>query len=237
MQTFDKERVSFNLARLKKAGRNFEVAVDPDLAIEFKKGKPGMEVRDVIRSEHIFMDVKKGLFAPEKELASIFGTLDVLEIAKQILLEGEIQLTTEYREKMREAKRKRLVVLIARNAVDPRTGLPHPPQRIENAMDEAKIHLDDYKSAEDQMEEVLKQLRPVLPIKIEVKKIAVRVPPEFAGKAYPVIAQFAKPHKEDWLNDGSYACEVEIPGGLVPDFYDKLNHLTHGNVETRELGR
>ena len=33
--------------------------------------------------------------------------------------------------------------MIHRNAVDPKTGLPHPPQRIESAMEEAKIHVDE----------------------------------------------------------------------------------------------
>ena len=39
--------------------------------------------------------------------------------------------------------------------------------------------------------------------------------------------------KEDWGNDGSLIINVEIPGGLQEEFFDKLNGLTHGEVESR----
>ncbi len=234
-QTFDKERVSFNLAKLKKFGLHFEVAVDPDKAIQYKTQK-NCDIREVIRSEHIFTNVKQGLQAAEKDINMVFGTKDVLKIAERIIEEGEIQLTEEFRDGLREQKAKRIVSIIARNAVDPKTDLPHPMQRIMNAMEEAKIKIDEYKSAEDQIDEIVKKLRPILPIRMEIKRISVTIPSQFAGKAYPVIVQFAKPGDEEWHTDGSYSCIIEIPAGLEPDFYEKVNHLTHGNVSTKVVG-
>ena len=233
-QTFDKERVSFNLARLKKGGNVFEVAVEPDLAIELKKGK-AIDIKEVLRSEKIFNDVKKGIFAAEDQMKTVFGTADVMQVAAIIIKDGEIQLTSEYREKLREEKRRRIIALIAQNAIDPRTKLPHPPQRLENAMEEAKVKIDEFNTAEEQVDEVVKQLRPVLPISFERKKIGVRIPASHAGKAVNAIMQFAKPHQEKWNNDGSYECVIEIPAGIEADFYDRLNKLTHGGAETRVI--
>ena len=51
-KTFDKERLSVNLARLKKAGENFELIIDPDKILEYRKNKA--EVRDVLMYEKIF---------------------------------------------------------------------------------------------------------------------------------------------------------------------------------------
>ncbi len=233
-QTMDKERVSFNLARLRKGGKKFEVAIDADKAIEFKKGN-SVDIQDVVKSDKIFADVKKGLLAEETSLNELFKTADTLAIAKTIVQEGEIQFTEEYRRKLREEKRNRLVTIICRNAIDPKTKLPHPPQRIENALDEARITLDDFKSAEEQLDDVMKKLQPILPIKIAIKKIEVTIPATYAAKAYSAIAPFGKPQKEAWNNDGSYTCTVDIPAGLEADFYDKLNSLTHGGLQAKVL--
>ncbi|MFO8015908.1 MAG: ribosome assembly factor SBDS [Candidatus Woesearchaeota archaeon] len=235
-QTMDQEKVSFNLARLKKGGQNFEIAVDADLAIDLRNGKD-IDIRDVVRSEHIFSDVKKGTLAPENLVRQTFGTEEPLEAARKIISEGEIQLTQEHRNKLREEKRRKIVDTIRRNAIDPKTNLPHPPQRIENAMEEAKIHIDEFKPADEQVEGIVKKLRPVLPLSFETKRLSVRLPPEHAGRAYGAVSDFAKPQKESWNNDGSYSCEIEIPAGLEADFYEKINGLTHGTAETKEIGK
>ncbi|MFC1753707.1 ribosome assembly factor SBDS [Thermoproteota archaeon] len=233
-QTMDKERVSFNLAKLHKGGVNFEVAVDPDLAIDYRTGK-SVEIKEVIRSDKIFSDVKKGLLAPENKMKELFKTTDTMSVAEILLKEGEIQLTEEYREKVREEKRKKIISTIVKNGIDPRTKLPHPPQRIELAMAEAKVKIDMFKTAEQQIEEIVSKLRPILPISFEKKRIMVKFPPEYAGKAYSILSGFGKPGKEDWKTDGSFECEIEIPAGMEPDFYDQLNNATHGNIETKVI--
>lgn len=230
----EQERVHFNLARLKKGGKNFEVAIDPDLAIQYRAGK-SVDIREVIKSEKIFADVKKGLVAETSTLPQIFGTADPLAVASILLKDGELQLTAEFRNKLQEDKLKRVITLIARYAIDPKTKLPHPPLRIQHALDEAKVKIDVYKSAEEQLDSIVKKLQPILPIRIETKRIEVRIPPEFAGKAYPAIVRFAKPQNEVWNNDGSYQCTVDLPAGLEPDFYEHLNHLTHGGLQAKPI--
>jgi ribosome maturation protein SDO1 len=228
--TFDQEQVSFNVARLKKAGKIFEIVVDPDSAIAFKQGKE-VDMRDVLKSEKVFTDANKGLVASSTDVNHTFGTNDPAEVAKQIINEGEINLTAEYRRKLRAEKKKQIVNLIASKGVDPKTKLPHPAQRIENAFEEAKVKINYFKTAEEQINEILKQLRPVLPISLETKKIMIIIPAKYAGKAYSVVVQFAKPKEDAWQDDGSWKGVIEMPAGLEADFYEKINNVTHGETE------
>ena len=233
--TFDRERVSFNLARLKTHGSSFEIVVDPDKAVEYKEGKI-TDVREVLRAEKIFFDAKKGLAASEEQMQTVFETKNVVIVAERILKEGELQLTAEYREKVREAKRRKIIEIIHRNGVDPRTGSPHPLNRIESAMAEAKVHLDEYKKAEDQVQEVLKQLRPILPIRFEIKDLEIHIPTTYAPKLYGTVQSYGVIRRDEWQNDGSWLCVVEIPAGLQNDLMDELNSKTHGNVQIKVIG-
>ena len=228
---FDREKIQINVAKIKKAGKTFEIVIDPDLAIEYRKGKD-IDINEILKSKEIFYDAKKGLEASQHEMSNIFKTDDTLEIAKMILKQGEIQLTNEYRKKIIEEKKKKIIDAICRNAVDARTGLPIPPERIESAMQEAKVHIDEYKPAEQQVEKIIKSLRLIIPIKFEVKKIQLKVPAQYASKSYSIIKEYSKIIKQEWLNDGSFTCQMEIPSGIEQEFFDKINKLTHGDIES-----
>ena len=104
------------IARLKKGNEVFEVLVDCDKAMEFRDGK--CEIEDVLASDAIYKDAKKGERASENEMGKLFETEDSKKIAEVIVKNGEIHLTTELRSKLREEKRKNIVNLINRNAVD-----------------------------------------------------------------------------------------------------------------------
>lgn len=222
------------IGRLKAHGQNFEILVDCGNAIALREGK-SIDMHDVLAAMKIFSDAKKGLEASETAMKQIFGTNDVGEIARTIIQKGEIQLTQDYREKLREEKRRQVIAIIHRNGVDPKTHLPHPPQRIENAFIEAKFHVDEFKPVQEQVQEALKKLRPILPIKFEVKEIAIRINPEFAPKCYSTVKIFGTILREEWQANGYWVAVVEIPGGMETDFYDRLNKICHGNVESKVL--
>jgi len=218
------------IARLVKEGSHFEVLVDPENAMAFKEGQ--VDTIDLATDE-IFKDAKKGDRASTENLLKIFDTDDPQEIAKAIIKKGDIQLTTDQRKKMAVEKKKQVITIIARNAINPQTKTPHPPARIELAMDEARLHIDPFKPVEEQVNTVLKALKPLIPIRFEKIKIAVKVPPEFAGSIYGELHSMGKLLKEDWLKDGSWAGLFEIPAGMQGDFFDLLNRKTHGNVITK----
>jgi len=218
------------IARFEKGGEHFEVLVDPENAMAFREG--AADSLD-LATEEVFKDARKGDRASEEHLKKVFGTDKPVEVAKAIVKRGEIQLTTEQRRKMAEEKRRQVVATIARNAINPQTHTPHPPARIELAMEEAKVHIDPFKSVEEQVNTVLKALKPLIPIRFEKVKIAVKIPPEYAGHIYGELQRAGKLLKEEWLRDGSWAGLFEIPAGMQPDFYDLINRKTHGNAVTR----
>ena len=222
------------VAKLKLKGINFEILVDCDRALELKKGK-SVGIDDVTATDDIFSDVKKGDRASATELQKFFGTTDVKKISEIIVRQGEVQLTAKHRAQEREEKRKRIVNLIHRNAIDSKTGLPHPIVRIENAMDEARVNIDEFKSAENQLNDVVEKLRSILSLKFEVKKFQIRIPANFAGKCYGVVKRYSKLVSEDWGGDGSLVVVVEISPGMIEEFFGQLNSVTHGDLESSEV--
>ena len=74
--------------------------------------------------------------------------------------------------------------------MDPKTKTPHPRTRIELALDEAKVHIDPFKSVNQQMKTILEHLRPILPISMDQARISVKIPPEHVGKAYGAVRSF-----------------------------------------------
>src|SRR3989344_1978735 len=124
----DKEGLHLNLARLKKGGDKYEFPVDCNAAIRFKEGA-NVDIKEVMKAPHIFYDAHKGELASEIHMESVFGTKDPFKIGQIILKEGELQLTTEIRDAERERKKSAIIARISREAIDPKTKLPHPPQR------------------------------------------------------------------------------------------------------------
>ena len=231
----EKKHVHLNLARIKKDGEMFEVDVDPDLAIKYKKNPASIDIREVLRVENIFKDAQKGLVASSKRMEEFFGTDETLEVAAYIIKNGEIQVSADYRDQLRETKRRRIISIIHQNGIDPRTKAPHPVQRIEAAIEEAKVRIDENKSAEDQVQHIVDQLRRVLPISFSKKQILMHIPALFVTKSQGIVRSMSSIIKESHNSDGSWDVTVEIPGGMQEEFFDKLNNLTKGMIETRIL--
>jgi ribosome maturation protein SDO1 len=219
------------IAKLMKNGQKFEILVDCELALKLKHGE-NVSIRDVLAVDNVFKDSKKGEIASHVE--EIFKTTNIEDIAKEIILHGEVPLTTEYKRKLTEEKRKRVIGLISQNALDPRTKYPIPPQRIENALEQAKVHFDPFKSAEEQMKEIIEKLRPILPISFEAKKYNVLIPAQYAAAVYGTLKKYGKITSENWLNNGSLHARVEMPAGMSSEFIDKMNKATHGDVQIDE---
>jgi len=216
-------------ARIKKAGKNFEILVDLEEAMNVKKG-----LSESIEPEgdKIFTDHKKGFVPSTTELEEAFGTTDTNEIAIKIIKNGEVLLTQDYRDEEKERKMKNLVSFLARNAIDPQSKGPISESRIRSAIEEARINIKNV-PIDNQIKEIVDELNKIIPIKLETKKIKTHLPAVYIGKAYSLINQYKI--KEDWKDDGSLEAVLEIPAGIIMDFYDKLNSMTHGSALTEEI--
>jgi len=222
------------IARLKKGEEHFEVLVDPYAAADVIDGKE-IDVIQSLAIDAVFKDSKKGTHASEESLQKSFGTNNIGEISKQIIIKGDIQLTTEQRHKMQKNKKNRIIETISKNSMDPKTKSPHPRQRIELAMDQAGVHVDPFKPVSEQVKIIIEMLRPIIPISMENVRISIKIPAEHIGRAYGLVRNFGTLEREDWQSDGSWIGIVRLPAGMQTDFYDKINDVTKGNVSTKIL--
>jgi len=224
------------IVKLEKNNKRFEILVDPNSAWEYKKGKD-VDIRDILIGFFIFTDAKKGEKAGEEILKENFGTDDIFAIAKKILDEGELQLTTELRRKLVDEKLKQIVHIISRNGINPKTGQPHPPDRIRKAIEQARVSIDPFKPTDALVKEVIEALRPILLIRIETLILEVVIPPLYTGKAYGVVKQFGNVTDEEWQTNGAWKAVLEMPAGLYSTFMDRINKLTLGKAMIKVIER
>jgi ribosome maturation protein SDO1 len=156
-----------------------------------------------------------------------------MEIIPQVIKEGEIQITAEQRREMQEQKRKQLINRITRNAVNPQMDdAPHPPERIESALEETDFQIDPMEPVENQVDDALEALRPVIPIRFDTVTVAVHLPADYAGSGQAKVREFGDLEREEWQSDGSWIGVVEFPAGMQNDFYDLVNEVSSGTAET-----
>lgn len=212
-------------------GERFEIVVDPDLSYLYRTGQK-KELNNVLTVEEVFKNFRNGERHTASALQKAFGTTDIYEIADRILKRGEIQLTTEQKRKMLSERKKQIIAILAREVIDPRTGAPHTQMRLEQALEESRVHIDAFKEAPEQLEEVIKALRPIIPIKFERVRVAAKVSPAYAQRIYGMLKSYGI-QKEEWARDGSLIVVIEMPAGVQGEFYDKLNRATSGSAETK----
>ena len=218
-------------AHMEIAGERFEVMVDPDLALAYRLGQK-KELNNVLTVEEVFKNFRKGERHTTSALQKAFGTTDVFAIAERIVKNGELALTTDQKRKMLEEKKKQIVAILMRECIDPRTGAPHTQLRLEQSMEAARVHIDGFKDAASQIEEVMKALRPIIPLKVERARVAVKIPPEHAQRVYGTLKGYGI-QKEEWARDGSLIVVLEMPAGMQGEFYEKINRATAGAAETK----
>lgn len=222
----------YTIARITKDNEHYEILVKPQKALDYRMGKLA-SITEALVTETIFSDANKGTKVSEEKLHKTFGIADQLKIAEIILRKGTLQLTTNQRRKMIDEKRKQIIDFIARQCVDPKTNLPHPPSRIENAMEQIHYPIDPFKSVEEQAREIIKLLRPILPLKMEQVAVGVHIPAEYAARAYGTVKGFGTIKREEWRADGSWYGVLEMPAGLYAPFLEKFGEITKGAGEAK----
>ena len=211
------------------SGDKFELLVKPDPAFDYKLGKIS-DISKILVSDEIYTDSNKGNRATNEKLNQVFKTQDSMKIAEIIMKKGELNLTTEQRKKMTSEKRKQLVTFIAKTYVDPRSHLPHPPLRIEQALDDGRISIDPFKNIDEQVKEVVEKLRPIIPLKSENIILEISVPAQFVAQSYTVLKSTGTLKKEDWQTNGSLKAILEIPAAARPHVIDRLGSITKGTA-------
>ncbi|MAR46300.1 MAG: ribosome assembly factor SBDS [Euryarchaeota archaeon] len=220
------------LARLEKGGKRYEALVDPDLVEQWREDSSNIELDDFMAMDEIFHDARAGNRPTEDALMNTFETLDVEKILDIILEKGSIQLTTTQRKSRVENIRQQIIHHIHSEAIDPKTKSPHPRTRIELALEESKYSVDPFKRLEEQVNDAIAKLKPLIPLSFESVRLAFRIP----GSAYGSVSQLLRTfqQKEGWLENGDWACVIEIPAGRKGDIIGQVLKRAN-NAEVKEL--
>jgi len=222
------------IARYETGGNRFEILIDPKAAQRYSEGDE-IDWEDAIAADGVWSDSSKGERTPDMLVNNTFETTDLIEIYKKILIEGTIQLTSQQRKEMVEQKRKQIVAHIVANAMNPQTGGPHPPQRIENAIDEVRYSVDPMETMDSQVEKIIKSIKKLIPISFEKIRVAVKIKAIYVGKCYGQITSLSKIESEEYQKDGSWIGMLEMSATSFAKLEDTLGSLTKGTAETKML--
>jgi rRNA metabolism SBDS family protein len=220
-------------ARIVKGGKRFEILVDEAEAIRFRRGEPGSSFNAAVLTDAVFYNLKSGEHASSDDMEVKFGTNEFEAVCTKIIKEGEVVRTTESLKSDQNKQYKQVVDFLVKNAISPE-GRPYPENTIMKALSEAHVNVKN-KPVESQITEIMDQLSKILPIKIETKKVKLTIPAQHTGKAYGTIKEFMK--EENWMNNGDLEAIIEVPAGLIMDFYDKINDATSGSVLSEEIAQ
>jgi ribosome maturation protein SDO1 len=222
------------LVRYSFEGEKFEIMVKPDPALDYKLGKK-KDISAVLVSDEIYTDSGKGTRPSSEKLLKAFKTEDPTEIAEIIMQKGDLNLTTDQRRKMIEDKKKQIVHFIAKTYVDPKTHLPHPPLRIEQAMKDGRVSIDPQKSVDEQVKDIVEQLRSIIALKSENLQLEIVIPAQFASQSYAVLKSVGSLKSEQWQNNGSLKAILEIPAAARPNVIDRLGSITKGSASVEVI--
>ncbi|MDW0168511.1 MAG: ribosome assembly factor SBDS [Nitrososphaeraceae archaeon] len=223
----------FTIVRYSAGNDKFEILVKPDPALEYKLGKK-MDISNIMISDEIYSDANKGTRCSSEKLIKHFKTTDQLEIAKQIMDKGDLNLNTDQRRKMIEEKKRQIVEYINKNFVDPKSHMPHPVSRINAVLDEARVAIDPFKRLDDQLKNIIESLRKIIPLKSEILELTVTVPSQFSGQSFSVFKTIGEIKSEQWLSDGSLQVILSINAGMKSSFLDRIGTATKGSAQVIE---
>ncbi len=66
--------------------------------------------------------------------------------------------------------------------------------------------------------ETVKAIRPIIPIKIEEVRIAIKIPAAYSGRVYEIKKNY-NVTKEEWEGDGSFIALLRVPAGMRDELF------------------
>ena len=220
------------LARMEKSGKRYELLVDPTLVDQFKENPDSVRIDEFLAIDEVFHDARGGERPTSEAIENTFATQDIVQIAQIILEKGSIQLTTNQRKVMVDKMRQQIIHHIHSQAVDPKTKSPHPKTRIELALDECRYSVDPFKRLENQVKDAVEKLKTLIPLSFESVKLAFKISGATMGKVNQLLRPYMK--NEGWLEDGSWACVIECPGGMKGELISQVMQRS-ADAEVKEM--
>lgn len=215
------------LARFEYGGKRFEILIDPTLVETFRDNPESVELDEILATDEVWIDARGGERPTSEQLVNAFGSDELFVCVHKILTKGSIQLTTDQRKKRVSDMRVAIIHRISSTAIDPRSKMPHPPSRIETALDECRYSIDPFLSIDRQVNDAIKLMRPLIPLKFATARLAFRIPGVEYGSVQSILRELMI--KEEWLPNGDWACVVEVPAGSKIDLMGDIAKRSNGS--------
>ena len=215
------------LARYEHGGKRFEILIDPQLVDSYRNDPDSVELDSFLATDEVWLDARGGERPTSDQLLSAFGSEDINECVTKIMEKGTIQLTTVQRKERVVSMKAAIIHKIASTAIDPRSKMPHPPSRIETALDESRYSVDPFLSIDRQVTDAIKLMRPLIPLKFATARLAFRIPGVEYGSVQKLLRELVI--KEEWLPNGDWACVVEVPAGSKIDLMGDVAKRSKGS--------
>ena len=215
------------LARYEHGGKRFEILIDPQLVDSYRNDPESVELDTFLATDEVWLDARGGERPTSDQLLSAFGSANIDECVSKIMEKGTIQLTTVQRKERVVSMKAAIIHKIASTAIDPRSKMPHPPSRIETALEESRYSVDPFLSIDRQVTDAIKLMRPLIPLKFATARLAFRIPGVEYGSVQRLLRELVI--KDEWLANGDWACVVEVPAGSKIDLMGDIAKRSKGS--------
>ncbi|XP_056631252.1 ribosome maturation protein SBDS [Diorhabda carinulata] len=172
------------VVRIKKAGKRFEIACYRNKVVSWRN-QVEKDIDEVLQTHTVFTNVSKGQIAKKEDLIKAFGTDDQTQIAKEILLKGELQVSDKERQSHIEQLFKDIATTVADKCINPEVKRPYPVTIIEKVMKDAHYSVKPNQSAKQQALQVIKLIKEHIPL----ERAKMRLKINFKGKAAKKIKE------------------------------------------------
>jgi len=150
------------VVRMKTHGIRFEIACYKNKVLNWREGIE-KDIEEVLQTETVFTNVSKAIIAKEKDLQKAFGTVDLLEICKKILKDGDVQVSDREREVHMEGLWKDIVQIIVERCVHPQTGRQLTAPTVESALKSTGFSVQPDQAAKRQALKAMETLEAKMP--------------------------------------------------------------------------
>ena len=123
----------------------FEIACYPNKVLNQREGLE-KNLDQVLQSETVFTNVSRGDIATNEDLISVFGTTNHLKVCKEIIKEGNLQVSDKEREYIAESKNRDVLNLVLQMTMDAVTGYPLTITQIQAALDDLHFRISSKSS-------------------------------------------------------------------------------------------
>lgn len=216
------------IVKLKKDNNVYEVLTNHGMVEPFRNGKIGW-TKVPYDKVNIFKDATKGDSYTDFELIKIFGSSNIDECMKIIVMEGDLQLTLADRKRKTEELKRKIVNEIHKYYLDPKTMKSHSIKLLESSIEKTKVTLSLDRPIKHQIEDIVEKLQSFIPIRKSVMEGILIIPNECVIEAQATISKFADEESKKYT-DGT--CEIHI--SVIPGFYDEfmndINNITKGEA-------